>query len=89
MLVSGPLPGPIILYFSRDFRDAGQLLKIQNCPGDSGTVGAYDDVVCGKFHLVIYMIPCYFYDLLDCESLSPTDSGMMHQSSSFVQKYAI
>ena len=47
------------------------------------------DIVCGKFHLAIYMIPCYFYDLLDCESLSPTDSGMMHESSSFVQNHTI
>ena len=47
------------------------------------------DIVYGKFHLAIYMIPCYFYDLLDCESLSPTDSGMMHESSSFVQNHAI
>ena len=29
MLVSGPHPG--------------QLLKIRDCPGDSGTVGAYDN----------------------------------------------
>ena len=39
--------------------------------------------------IAIYMIPCYFYDLLDCESLSPTDSGTMHESSSFVENHAI
>ena len=42
-----------------------------------------------NYNIAIYMIPCYFYDLLDCESLSPTDSGMMHESSSFVQNHAI
>ena len=25
------------------FRDPGQSVKIWDCPGDSGTVGAYDD----------------------------------------------
>ena len=24
------------------FRDPGQILKIRDCPGDSGTVGAYE-----------------------------------------------
>ena len=38
MPVSGPLSEP----HSGAVRDMGQLLKIQDCPGDSGTVGAYD-----------------------------------------------
>ena len=46
---------------SRAFGEAGQLLKIRDCPGDSGTVGDYGSVYDNLLDMARFkMKKCYF-----------------------------
>ena len=52
------------------FRDPGQILKIRDCPGDSGTVGAYGVYVCVSVYAGCVMTVAFVYCV--CSQASAT-----------------